>query len=341
MNTPSLLRRGARWRRLPARCALAAGLLCAAATPAFAQSSGHDQWPAQPVKLVVGFPAGTSPDLVARLIAAPLSQALGKPVIVENKPGAAGNIGVGLVAHATDGHTFGVTAHGPLTTSPVLYADLPYNVAKDLRPLSLSAVSPQILVIDPKLPYGSLRELLADVRAHHRELSYGSIGVGSGSHLTAELFAEQAGISMLHVPYQGFPQVTMAIMSGQIQAGFMAPSGAIEQAKAGKVRVLGVTSAQPTPLAPGVPTVAQAADLPGFSAELWIGAYAPRSTPPEIAARMARAINAALRTPEVRAKLAEQGWEAVGGGPEELAARIAQDTRRWGDVIKRLGLRLE
>jgi len=298
-------------------------------------------WPSQPVKLVVGFPAGTSPDMVARLIAEPLSQKLGKPVIVENKPGAAGNIGVDLVARATDGHTFGVTAHGPLTTSALLYPKLPYDVARDLQPLSLAAVSPQILVVDPKLPYSTLGELVADARAHRKEISYGSVGVGSGSHLTGELFGQEAGVRMMHVPYQGFPQVTMAVMSGQIQSGFMAPSGAIEQAKAGKVRVLGVTSAQPSPLAPGVPTVAQAAGLPGFSAELWIGAYAPRAMPAPVAAMLAKEINAILRSAPVRAKLATQGWEATGGTPAEMAARIEADTRRWGEVIKRLGLKLE
>ncbi|AZG09272.1 tripartite tricarboxylate transporter substrate binding protein [Pigmentiphaga sp. H8] len=325
-----------RRRRLVAFTVLSGGLL------ATGMAHGADApWPTQPIKLIVGFPAGTSPDTVARLIAEPLSQKLGKPVIVENKPGAAGNIGVDLVARATDGHTFGVTAHGPLTTSALLYPNLPYDVARDLQPLSLAAVSPQILVIDPKLPYATLHDLLADARARHKEISYGSVGVGSGSHLTGELFAQEAGIRMMHVPYQGFPQVTMAVMSGQIQAGFMAPSGAIEQAKAGKVRVLGVTSAQPSPLAPGVPTVAQAASLPGFAAELWIGAYAPRATPAPVAAMLAKEINAILRSAPVRAKLAAQGWEATGGSPADMAARIETDTRRWGEVIKRLGIKLE
>jgi len=330
------LRSAPRRRTLFAFAVLSGGLL------ATGMARGADTpWPTQPVKLIVGFPAGTSPDTVARLIAEPLSQKLGKPVIVENKPGAAGNIGVDLVARATDGHTFGVTAHGPLTTSALLYPNLPYDVARDLQPLSLAAVSPQILVVDPRLPYATLGDLLADARANGKEISYGSVGVGSGSHLTGEMFAQEAGIRMMHVPYQGFPQVTMAVMSGQIQAGFMAPSGAIEQARAGKVRVLGVTSAQPSPLAPGVPTIAQAAGLPGFSAELWIGAYAPRATPAPVAAMLAKEINAILRSAPVRAKLAAQGWDATGGTPAEMAARIDADTRRWGDVIKRLGLKLE
>ncbi|OWT60177.1 Bug family tripartite tricarboxylate transporter substrate binding protein [Candidimonas nitroreducens] len=310
--------------------------------PACVRAAGSEgeQWPVRPLKVIVGYPAGTSPDFVARLLAEPLSRDLGQPVIVENKSGAAGNIAVANVARSTDGYTIGVTAQGPLTTSKLLYRSLPYDVSKDLQPLSVAAVSPQLLIVDPKLPVKSLGEFLRYVKAQKPDaLAYGSVGVGSGSHLTTELFDRDVGIHMTHVPYQGFHQVTMAVMSGQIQAAFMAPSGALEQARAGKVKVLGVTSAQPSPVAPGIPSIAQAAKLPDFSAELWIGVYAPQSMPQAVAERLSRDIQSILHSAQAKKKLAEQDWVAVGSSRQEMVQRIKADTDRWGKVIELAGVR--
>ncbi|MEO8279450.1 MAG: tripartite tricarboxylate transporter substrate binding protein [Ideonella sp.] len=298
-------------------------------------------WPTQVVKVVVGFPAGSSPDIVARLVTEPLSKVLGQPVIVENKPGAGGNIGVDTVARADDNHTFGFTTNGPLTTSPVLYRKLPYDVEKDLRLLSLAATSTQVLVVSNGLSVKTLPELLAYSKANKGALSYGSVGVGSGSHLTGELFAAQTGIDMLHVPYQGFGQVTSAIVGGQIQVAFMAPSGALAQAKAGKLQVLAVTSAKASASVPGVPTVAEAANIPNFKAELWIGAIAPKSMPDAIQTRLTTEINKILHSPDVQTKLAALGWEAVGSTPAEMRDRIVADTKLWGDVIKRANVKVE
>lgn len=324
----------------PARLMIAAGLaLAAGIAPGAAPAA--DAWPIRPVRLVVGYPAGTSPDLVARAIQPALGQALGQPVVVENKPGAGGNIGVDQVVRATDGHTFGVTTNGPLTTSPKLYPRLPYDVAKDIRPLSLAATSAQVLVTDARVPAQTAKEFVAWGQARPDGVTFGSIGVGTGSHLTMELFARRAGVKMLHVPYQGFPQITQAMISHDLQSAFMAPSGALEQARAGKVRVLGISSAQRSPQFPDVPTIADAAGLPGFNAELWIAAFAPASMPAETAARLAREINAVLRRPDVRAQLAAQGWEARGEPPQALARRIADDTRLWGRIIDQAGIHLE
>ncbi len=311
-------------------------------TAALAQSSDNAaNWPTQPVKVIVGFPAGSSPDLVARTISEPLAQLLGQPVIVDNKPGAGGNIGTDAVAKATDNQTFGITINGPLTTAPKLYRKLPYDVDKDLRLLSLAAVSPQVLVVDNELPVQTVTEFLKYAKEQKSSLAFGSVGIGSGSHLTAELFAAQTGIDLLHVPYQSFPQVTNAIVGHQIKVAFMAPSGALAQAKAGKVKVLAVTSAKASDAAPGVPTVADAANLPGFKAELWIGAIAPKSMPEPIADKLASAIAKILNSPETRDKLALQGWEAVGSTPKEMAERVQTDTTMWGDVIKRAKVEIE
>ena len=316
--------------------AAAAALPASLALPALAQQrNAAAGWPTQVVKMIVGYPAGTSPDLVARTIVDPLSQRLGQPVIIENRAGAGGNIGVDLVAKAKDGHTFGITTNGPLTTAAKLNPNLPYDVQKDLTPLSLTATSPLVLVTGMHVPATTLAEFIQLAKSKPGSISYGSIGVGSGSHLTMELFANRAGVEMLHVPFQGFPQVTNAILGGQISAGFMAPSGALAQARGGRVRLLGITSPGRSTLAPEVPPVAEAGNMPGFSAELWTAAIAPASMPRPVADRLSSEIGAILRLPEIRQKLFEQGWQSVGTAPEGLRNRIAADTKVWNDVITR------
>ena len=331
MNKQTHLRR--------ALCLAIAGSLGGMLTFNAQAQSAH--WPTQVVKVIVGYPAGSSPDIVARLVTEPLAKALGQAVIVENKPGAGGNIGVDMIARAEDNHTFGFTTNGPLTTSPVLYRKLPYAVEKDLRLLSLAATSTQVLVVSNALSVKTLPELLAYSKANKGALSYGSIGVGSGSHLTGELFAAQTGVDMLHVPYQGFGQVTTAIIGGQIQVAFMAPSGALAQAKAGKLQVLAVTSAKASDSAPGVPTVAEAANVPNFKAELWIGAIAPKSMPDAIHTRLTTEMNKILQSKDVHDKLAAIGWDAVGSTPAEMRDRVVADTKLWGDVIKRANVQVE
>ena len=238
-------------------------LVIAGLTFACADSSAAESlvWPTQTVRIIVGYPPGASPDTVARLLADPLSRALGKAVIVENKQGAAGNLGVDAVVRSSDGHTFGITTFGPLTTSKKLFKNLPYDPVKDVTPLSLAVTSPLVLVCDVNLPPISLKEFLTWAKAQPDGVTYGSIGVGTGSHLTMELFASRSGIKVVHVPYQGIPQVTTAILSHQVQAAFMPPSGALAQSKAGKLRMLAVSAPQRWPLMPDLPTVAESADL--------------------------------------------------------------------------------
>ena len=311
-------------------------LVIAGLTFACADSSAAESlvWPTQTVRIIVGYPPGASPDTVARLLADPLSRALGKAVIVENKQGAAGNLGVDAVVRSSDGHTFGITTFGPLTTSKKLFKNLPYDPVKDVTPLSLAVTSPLVLVCDVNLPPISLKEFLTWAKGQPDGVTYGSIGVGTGSHLAMELFASRSGIKVVHVPYQGIPQVTTAILSHQVQAAFMPPSGALAQSKAGKLRMLAVSAPQRWPLMPDLPTVAESADLPDFKGELWIGAFGPATMPPAVAARLSVEIDTVLKQTEIHDQLLSQGWQVVGGGADVLRRRMANDTVLWGRVIQ-------
>lgn len=311
-------------------------LVIAGLTFACADSSTAESlvWPTQTVRIIVGYPPGASPDTVARLLADPLSRALGKAVIVENKQGAAGNLGVDAVVRSSDGHTFGITTFGPLTTSKKLFKNLPYDPVKDVTPLSLAVTSPLVLVCDVNLPPISLKEFLTWAKGQPDGVTYGSIGVGTGSHLAMELFASRSGIKVVHVPYQGIPQVTTAILSHQVQAAFMPPSGALAQSKAGKLRMLAVSAPQRWPLMPDLPTVAESADLPDFKGELWIGAFGPATMPPAVAARLSAEIDTVLKQTEIHDQLLSQGWQVVGGGADVLRRRMANDTVLWGRVIQ-------
>ena len=317
-----------------------------AAMPAWAQTSPTSNikaaaWPTQVVRIVVGFPGGSSPDALARLLAEPLSRALGQPVIVDNKPGAGGNIGVDAVAKATDGHTIGLTGNGPLTSARQLYAKLPYDPVKDLRPISLMASSPLLLVASASVPANTLQELMLYARNQGDKLNYGSIGAGSGAHLTMELLKAQSGIRPVHVPFQSFPQVVTAMIGKQIELGFMVPSVAMPQARAGKIKVFAVSTGTRSSLLPELPTIAEGASLPRFDVAVWNGVFAPSSMPAPIAQRISEEIARIVRQPEVRQRLFDQGWQALGTAPEGLAMRMKSDLMLWGGVIAMTGTKLD
>ncbi|MFD2173913.1 Bug family tripartite tricarboxylate transporter substrate binding protein [Rhodobacter lacus] len=295
-------------------------------------------WPDQPLHVFVGFPAGSSPDLLARIITEPLAAKLGQPIVIENKPGAGGVIGVQQMLHAkTAGVAFGTTINGPLTTAPRLTPDLGYDVAKDIAPVALIATSPLVLAVAADSPAADLAGFIARAKAEPEAVAYGSVGKGSGAHLTAELFADRAGVEMLHVPYTSYSEVTTAIIGHEIDAGFMAPSAALQYVAAGKMRILGVTSAKPFPQTPEVPVMAGHAGLPAdFRAELWNAFIAPAGTPPEVVRALNAEINVILADPAVQQKLIDMGWQAAGGTPETLATRIAEDTAIWGAVLDRI-----
>jgi tripartite-type tricarboxylate transporter receptor subunit TctC len=321
---------------------LAAIAASALAPTAWAQTKkAAAPWPTKPLRIVVGYPGGSSPDMLARLLVEPLAKALGQPVVIDNKPGAGGNIGVDMVAKSTDGHTIGLSGNGPLTSSQMLYSKLPYNPSKDLRPISLMASSPLLLVGAAGVPANNMQELMLYARNQGDKLNYGSIGAGSGAHLTMELLKSQSGIRPVHVPFQGFAQVVTAMIGKQIDIGFMVPSAAIAQAKAGKVKLFAVSTGSRSSLLPELPTIAEAANLPRFDAAVWNGVFAPASMPAPIAQRISEEIARIVRTPEVRQRLFDQGWQGLGTAPEGLALRMKSDNALWGGVIAMTGTKLD
>jgi tripartite-type tricarboxylate transporter receptor subunit TctC len=298
-------------------------------------------WPNRPIKLVVPFPAGSSPDLIARLVAEPLGRALGQTVIVDNKPGAGGNIGTGAVAKAPpDGHTFVFTIQGPLVTAPLLSKNLTYDPVRELAPVTLVATSPNVLVVDPKLGAATLADFVRIAKERAGQLNYGSVGNGSAAHLAMEWFKARAGLDIVHVPYPGFPQVVNAILAGQVQAGFMVPGIAIAQIRAGKLKALGVTTLGRSATLPEFASFVEQG-YAGFEAISWQAVLAPAGTPRPIIERVSRELVAIIRSDEVRAKMLAQYFSAAGTAPEALAGLMKSERERWAKVIKAAGVRPE
>ncbi len=317
--------------------------LCLAASSAWAQPAKKADavWPTQPVRLLVGFPPGSSPDMLARAIAEPLSKRLGQPVIVENKPGASGNIAVDQVAKSTDGHTIGLSPNGPLTSSKFLFDKLPYDPERDLAPVSLVATSPLVLIAPARFAASNMRDALLVGRNQGDKLNYGSVGKGSAAHLTMELLKIQTGIQPVHVPFQGFPAVVTAMLGGQIDLAFVVPSVAMPHVKSGRLKVLGISSSSKSSLAPEFEPISSAANLPRFNAEVWNGMVAPKSMPAATVARLAEEVNAILRTPEMRQTLFNQSWQVVAGAPESLIRRMRTDSAVWGGVVQMANVRVD
>ncbi len=309
----------------------------ALAFAAFASPGFAADWPSAALHVYVGFPAGSSPDTIARLIADPLAEALGQPVVVENKPGAGGVIGVQQMLAHNDGLSFGVTINGPLTTAPRMIADLGYDPLTDIAPVNLIATTPLVLATAADFPANTVGEFIAKAKAAPGDVSYGSVGHGSGAHLTAELFSMDAGIEMLHVPFSAYAEVTTSIIGGEIDSGFMAPSAALPQVEAGKMKMLGVTSSEPFPQVPDVPVIAGQAGMPdNFRAELWDAFIAPAGTDPAVIEKLNTEIVKILKDPAVVEKLLAMGWKVTPGAPEDLAERITTDTAVWGKVLDRI-----
>ncbi len=318
------------------RALLALGLL----TLAGGAHAEQPVWPSKPVKIMVGFPAGTSPDLVARTLAEPLSKALGQPVIVENKPGAGGNIAADMVAKATDGHTIGVMINGNLTIARLLNSKTPYDPAKDLAPISLIGTAPLVLAAPVEAPGKTTAEFLAAARSSGDKWSYGSPGVGTVGHIGMELLKARVDMNPVHVPYPGYPQVVTAMLGGQIQLSMLPPGLALAQARAGKVRVLGVTSAGRSTLTPEIPSLAEAG-VKNFQLEIWNAVAGPASMPKPIVAKLSALFSEIARSPEVRQRLFQQGWQVAGGSSEALALRIKSDTATLGKIIAERGIKAE
>jgi len=315
--------------RRRAIAAAAAVALSLAASMASAQTT----WPSRPLKIVVGFPAGSTPDLMARVLAEPLSQALGQAVVVENKVGAGGNIAAGLVARATDDHTIGLMINGNLTIAKILNPATPYDPLKDLTPVSLIATSPLVLTV----PAGTTAiggAFFDAARQSGDRWNYGTPGVGTVAHLGMELLKARAGIAPVHVPYPGNPQVITALLGAQIQMSLLPPGLAMVQVRAGKLKAIGVTSAGRSSVVPEVPSLAEAG-VKDLQLEIWNAVAAPNSLPKAHVNRLAVLLADIVRRPEIRQKILAQGWQVAGTSPEGLANRIKVDTAAMAEVIRK------
>ena len=311
-------------------------------TGAMAQISAQSTpgWPSQPVRLVVGFPAGSSPDLTARALAEPLAKALGQPVLVDNKAGAAGNIAADFVAKATDNHTLGLMINGNMTIARLLNPKLPYDPLTDLTPVSLIGVSPLVLCAPANAPGASAEEFLAAARAGGNRWNYGTPGVGTVGHLGMELFKAKTGTAAVHVPYPGYPQVTTAMIGGDLQLSLLPPALASAQVKAGKLRAIGITASARSTLTPELPSLAEAG-VRDFNLEIWNAVAAPNSLPKPVVARLSALLAEIVRAPDMRQKLLAQGWQVVGSNGDELANRVRLDTAQLGQIITSQGIKAE
>ena len=300
-------------------------------------------WPKdRAISLIVPYPAGSSPDILARTIAEPLSKALAQNIVIENRPGAGGNIGTRAATRAAaDGYTLLYTINGPLVTAPTLYKKtLGYDPFKDLTPVSLVATSPNVLTVPAAGAGKSVAEFVELARQHGTRWNYGSVGPGSSSHLAMEMFKERADIDLLQIPYAGFPQIITAIMAGDIQAGFMVPAIAMPQVRQGKARALAITSLEPSEALPGIPTMADQG-YPGFESISWNAVLAPRGTPPAIVARLNSEIATALKNEKVQQVMRTQYFTPAPTSPEGLTRLMTDEKARWDKVIDTLGLSLD
>ena len=308
--------------------ALALGALLFCLSPAAAQD-----WPTKPVKIVVPFGPGATPDIVARLIADHLQKKLGQPFVIENKPGASGNTGTDAVAKAEpDGSTIGISIGGPLAINTLLFSKLPYDPAKDIAPISQLVSLPSALAVNSSVKVNSTAELIALLKREPGKFNYASIGNGSLSHLAMEAIALKSGTKMVHLPYGSSPAAMTAIIRGDAQMGCLPAISAVPHVASGAVKILAVSTAKRSPFLPDIPTLKEAGI--DVEADAWIGMIAPGRTPDAIVAKIQREVVEAIGTVEVRDKLAAQLMEPIGNTPAEFRARIEAEIARWAPVIK-------
>ena len=294
-----------------------------------------------PVRFVIGFTPGGPSDILARSLAEKLSGPLGQPVVVENRPGAGGNLAAELVAKSTpDGNTWLLGNNSILATNQALYSHLSYDPVKDFAPVALVAIQPNILVVNPSVPAHSVRELISYAKAQPGKLNYASSGAGAAAHLAGELFKAMTGVQMVHVPYKGAQPALTDVIAGQCQLMFATSASVIPYIKAGRLRALAVTTAKRSPSVPDLPTIAESG-VPGFEAITWHGVVVPSQTPPATVARLNTAINTALADKNLLERLASLGAEVAPGSPQDFAAYIAREIPKWTKVVRDSGAKAE
>src|SRR6266700_5655436 len=307
-----------------------------AVAPACAQ-----MWPDRPLKFVVAAPAGSSIDVLARIIGDRLKDRLGQPIIVDNRPAAGGTAATDFVAKSPpDGYTMVMSFNGPLAFGPHLYSKLPYDPQKDLAPVIITSSQPNVLAVTAALPVHSVKELVAYAKANPGKLNFASVGNGSSSHLTMELLKSTAGIDIVHVPFNGSPPAVTATIQGETQMMFAVMQPLQAQIQAGKLRAIAVTTAKRFALLPDLPTIAEAG-YPGFEAIAWNGVLVAAATPRAIIQRLNAEINAILKDPAVKSALNARGFELVGGAPEDFARLISSESGKWAPVIVKTGAKID
>ena len=308
---------------------------------AAAQAQSAADYPSKTISIVVGFPPGTATDTVARLLCERLTPRLGKPCVIDNKPGQGGSIGAAFAAQAApDGHTLVLSATAPLAINPNLYAKLAYDPRKDFAPIGLVSWLPFVLVTNPRTGINNLQDMIARANANPDKLTYASIGNGSTSHLLMSMLLQQSGMKIVHVPYKGSAQSQTDLIAGQVDFTFDTMLTAMPHVRSGRLKALATSGKTRSPFAPEIPTVAEQG-LASFDAGAWLGLLAPAGTPKAIVERLNRELNAALAEPETRKRLLDQGSEPMSSTPEEFTAHIASELTKWGQRVRDSGAKIE
>ena len=295
-------------------------------------------YPTRPIQVIVPFAGGSASDVVTRIMLQEMSKSLGQNFVVDNRPGAGGNTGTAAATRAApDGYTLLMSTSGPLAANKTLFKALGYDPEKDLAPISLFAILPNVIVINSKLPPKTLTEFIVYAKAHPKELNYGSVGVGSSQHLAAAYFEQITGVQLTHVPYRNIAQYTPDFLSGQVPLGFQLLPNVLGMLKSGDARALAVTSDKRMTALPDVPTAAEAG-VKNYETSAWLALLAPAGTPKPIVDRIDKALAEAVKDPTVKARLTEQGAEPVSPGPEELEKFMASETVKWRDIINKAGI---
>ena len=298
----------------------------------------QDSWPSKPVRIIVPFAAGGVADALPRIVGEKVAQKWGQPVVVENKVGASGNIGMAEGARAApDGYTLVLAPAGNLTVNPTLFPNLPFDTHRDFVPVTLLAQSPNVLVVHPSVPAKTFAELIAYAKAHPRRLNFASPGDGSGAHLAGELLKIESGIDAVHVPYKGIAPAVNDLLGGNVQMMFAGISTVLQHIRAGKLVPLAIASPKRNPQLPDVPTVAESG-LPGFDVTSWYGIVVRAGTPPAVVDKIQRDMAEALASDDVKAKLAGHGLEGVGNTPTAFDALVKAESRKWNDIVKKANI---
>ncbi len=305
--------------------------------PAVSRPARAQAYPSRPIRFVIGFPAGGAIDIIARLLGQRLQERLGQPIIVENRPGASSNIATeAVVRSAADGYTL-LAASSPNAINAAIYSKLNFDFVHDIVPVASTVRLPDIMVVNPAVPAGTVTEFIAYAKANPGRLNMASAGNGTSGHVAGELFKMMAGVDLLHVPYRGGPPAVADLLGGRVQVLFDVVTNSIEQIKTGKLRALAVTTTERCAALPEIPTVAEV--VPGYEASFWNGFVAPKGTPADIVEKLNREINAALADPKIKARIADLGGTVLASSTAEFGTLIAQETEKWAKVVKFAGIK--